>query len=95
MLPAPSEHARLSHGGQLGTVVRINFKGHSAAAKVCEFGEIGFGSSLSRVADATAVSPAEHVLRLLDVALIRHKGGQTFIALNYPCMDCTSDLVSY
>jgi serine/threonine protein kinase len=42
-----------------------------------------------RVFAAAAISPSNHVLRLLDVALMWNGRGQTAIALIYPHMDST------
>ena len=90
VLPAPSEHALLNHGGHLGKVFRISFKGHSANAKVYESGCVNCAEdSWRRVAAAAAVSPSDHVLRVLDVALMRQRLGPVCIALIYPPMDFT------
>ena len=37
VLPAPSEASRLDRGGKFGTAVCIDFRGHRAAATLCEF----------------------------------------------------------
>ncbi len=71
--------------GKLGTVVGINSKGHSATAKVCD---IGHGGSWQEVVVATAASRSEHVLRVIDVSLIRQRGGTAAITIIFPCMGC-------
>ena len=90
MLPAPSEHPRLNFGGQFGLVYRINFKGHSVSAKVCDIADVvGYSEALLRVVAAPVVSASDHVLRLLDVVVMKGPSGQRCIAIIYPPMDCT------
>ena len=75
LLPTQSEVRRLSRAGPLGTVFRIDFKGHRVAATVCELGDIGHGGAMQRAVATAAASDSHHALRLIDVALVSQSGG--------------------
>ena len=74
-------------------VFSIDVKGSRAAAKVYRFDDLGTAGQ--RVAVTAALSPSDHVLRLLDVAFVWQNGGPIAIAFIYPYMGLyASDLVS-
>ena len=84
VLPASSEHARLSFGCQLGTAFRAISKDAALARKLASLAASATACLWLGVATATAVLASYNAFRLLNVVFYRYLSGSFYVQCLLP-----------